>query len=94
MVEVYFLLGAMQLHAAILTCYLFLLLVWIIVASPVSEGEKTGQAVSNGSSRSDDSPGAFSEFFSSFYSKTDRYDLAASVLRTFVEHIFGVFYTG
>lgn len=65
---------------------LTIILVWLVHGSPVTDGgTKSGKS-------DDDSSSGITSFFSSYYSKTDRYDLASALLRTLFEHAFSIFY--
>lgn len=59
----------------------------ITMGNPVTDGsKKTEKAGNDGGAM-----GGVTSFFSSYYSKTDRYDLASGLLKTFFEHMFGIF---
>lgn len=69
--------------------FLVVVIVSIAIAAgnPVTDGsKKTEKAGDDGGSL-----GGIDSFFSSYYSKTDRYDLASGLLKTFFEHMFGIF---
>lgn len=68
--------------------FLVIVIVCLAIAAgnPVTEGSKKSEKGDNGG----DMGGGATSFFSSYYSKTDRYDLASGLLKTFFEHMFGI----